>query len=216
MTAVIPFSQALRERTWTDHGTSEGAGFMHDLMTGKGSKQDYTDLVVQHWYVYVALEEAAARFADDAQAAPFIEPALTRVPAIEADLEHLIGDDWRERIAPTPSVEAYCARIREIADEGWAGGFIAHHYTRYLGDLSGGQAIKRLMQRQFGFDTNGVLFYIFDGIADPRAFKDAYREQLDAAGWDEQEQDRVIDEVVRAYAYNTALFNDLEAAKRAA
>ena len=189
MTTVIPFSQALRERTWTDHGRSEGAGFMHDLMSGKGSQDDYTALVAQHWFVYEALE---------------------------ADLEHLIGPDWREQIEPTPQVVAYCDRIREIADEGWAGGFIAHHYTRYLGDLSGGQAIKRLMQRHFGFDTNGVLFYIFDDIADPRAFKESYREQLDAAGWDAAESDRVIDEVVRAYAYNTALFDDLEKAKAAA
>lgn len=216
MSTVIPFSQALRERTWADHGTSEGAGFMHDLMTGKGTKQDYIDLVAQHWFVYEAIEAAAKRFEHDPVASPFIEPALTRLPAIEADLEHLIGPDWRERVSPTPSVVEYVARINEIADDGWAGGFVAHHYTRYLGDLSGGQAIKRLMQRQFGFDTNGVLFYIFDGIGDPRTFKESYREQLDAAGWDAAEQERVIDEVVRAYAYNTALFDDLEAAKAAA
>lgn len=216
MTTVIPFSQALRERTWSDHGRSEGAGFMHDLMSGKGTQDDYTALVAQHWFVYEALEAAAQRFVDDDTAAAFIEPALTRLPAIEADLEHLIGPDWREQIEPTPQVVAYCDRIREIADEGWAGGFIAHHYTRYLGDLSGGQAIKRLMQRHFGFDTNGVLFYIFDDIADPREFKENYREQLDAAGWDAAESDRVIDEVVRAYAYNTALFDDLEKAKAGA
>lgn len=216
MTTVTPFSQALRERTWTDHGRSEGAGFMHDLMSGKGTQDDYTALVAQHWFVYEALEAAAARFADDPTAGVFVQPSLTRLPAIEADLEHLIGPDWREQITPTPEVEAYCARIREIADEGWAGGFIAHHYTRYLGDLSGGQAIKRLMQRHFGFDTNGVLFYIFDDIADPKEFKESYREQLDAVAWDAAEQDRVIEEVVRAYAYNTALFNDLEKAKAAA
>ena len=216
MTTVIPFSQALRERTWTDHGRSEGAGFMHDLMTGKGSHEDYTALVAQHWFVYEALETAAETFADDATAGAFVQPALTRLPAIEADLEHLIGPNWRDEIEATPEVHAYCARIREIADEQWAGGFIAHHYTRYLGDLSGGQAIKRLMQRHFGFDTNGVLFYIFDDIADPKAFKESYREQLDAVAWDAAEQDRVIDEVVRAYAYNTALFEDLEKAKAAA
>lgn len=216
MSAVIPFSQALRERTWASHGRSEGAGFMHDLMTGKGTQDDYAALSAQHWFVYEALEQAAERFADDPVAAAFIEPALTRLPAIEADLEHLMGPDWREQIEPTPNVVAYCDRIREIAGEGWAGGFIAHHYTRYLGDLSGGQAIKKLMQRQFGFDTNGVLFYIFDGIADPRAFKDAYREQLDSVAWSAEEQERVIDEVVRAYAYNTALFEDLEEAKAAA
>ena len=213
---VIPFSQALRERTWSSHGDSEGAGFMHDLMTGAGTKDDYTALVAQHWFMYEALEEAAERFADDPVARRFITPALTRLPAIEIDLEHLIGRDWRERIAPVPSVVEYASRIRAIAESGWTGGFIAHHYTRYLGDLSGGQAIGRIMSRRFGFETNGVAFYIFDEIADPKAFKETYREQLDAVGWDAEERERVIEEVLRAYRYNTAVFEDLAAAKAAA
>ncbi|MBK0296324.1 biliverdin-producing heme oxygenase, partial [Bacillus sp. S34] len=71
-------------------------------------------------------------------------------------------------------------RRPEVAAE-WPGGFVAHHYTRYLGDLSGGQMIGRMLAEQFGFETNGILFYIFDQVADPSAFKDTYRAQLDAA-----------------------------------
>lgn len=213
---VIPFSQALRERTWSDHGESEGAGFMHDLMTGKGTRDDYVALVVQHYYVYEALEAAAERFNDDPTATPFITDRLTRMPALEADLAFLLGDDWRDQIAPLPTTERYVARIREIEAQGWAGGFVAHHYTRYLGDLSGGQAIGRLMKRYFGFETNGILFYLFDQIADPKAFKETYRAQLDAADWDAEERERVIDEVVAAYRFNTELFEGLSAAKAAA
>jgi heme oxygenase len=213
---VVPFSQALRERTWTGHGESEGAGFMHDLMTGKGTREDYVALVVQHYFVYEALEAAAVKFADDAQAQPFLSDQLTRMPALEADLAFLLGDDWRGQISPLPTTERYVARIREIQAEGWAGGFVAHHYTRYLGDLSGGQAIGRLMKRHFGFETNGILFYLFDQIADPKAFKETYRDQLDAAGWDAEERERVIDEVLLAYRFNTEMFEDLSAAKAAA
>lgn len=214
--SVIPFSQALRERTWTGHGESEGAGFMHDLMTGKGTREDYVALVVQHYFVYEALESAALTFAEDAEARPFLSDQLTRIPALEADLAFLIGDDWRDQISPLPTTDRYVARIREIESEGWAGGFVAHHYTRYLGDLSGGQAIGRLMKRHFGFETNGILFYLFDQIADPKAFKETYRDQLDAAGWDAEERERVIDEVLVAYRFNTELFDDLSAAKAAA
>lgn len=214
--SVIPFSQALRERTWTGHGESEGAGFMHDLMTGNGTRDDYVALVVQHYFVYEALEAAAATFAGDPEAQPFLSDQLTRMPALEADLAFLLGDDWKQQIAPLPTTHAYVARIREIEAERWAGGFVAHHYTRYLGDLSGGQAIGRLMKRHFGFETNGILFYLFDQIADPKAFKETYREQLDAAAWDDVERERVIDEVLNAYRLNTALFEDLSAAKAAA
>jgi heme oxygenase (biliverdin-producing, ferredoxin) len=213
---VVPFSQALRERTWSGHGESEGAGFMHDLMTGKGTRDDYVALVVQHYFVYEALESAALTFAEDAGAKPFLSEQLTRIPALEADLTFLLGDDWRAQISPLPTTERYVARIREIEADRWVGGFVAHHYTRYLGDLSGGQAIGRLMKRHFGFETNGILFYLFDQIADPKAFKETYRDQLDAAGWDAEERERVIDEVLVAYRFNTELFEDLSAAKAAA
>ena len=52
-------------------------------------------------------------------------------------------------------------------------------------------------------------------IADPGAFKDVYREQLDAAPWDAEERERVIDEVLLAYRFNTELFDDLGSARSA-
>ncbi|MDO7883105.1 heme oxygenase (biliverdin-producing) [Salinibacterium soli] len=214
--SVIPFSQALRERTWSSHGDSEGASFMKDLMTGAGTREDYIALVAQHYFIYEALEAAAARFASDPVASAFISPQLTRMPALEQDLEFLLGADWRSAISPLPTTVRYVQRIDEVAAEGWAGGFIAHHYTRYMGDLSGGQAIGRLMQRHFGFETNGVGFYLFDQIASPKEFKETYREQLDAVEWSPEERERVIDEVIVAYRFNTELFIDLSAAKAAA
>jgi heme oxygenase len=214
--SVIPFSQALRERTWSSHGDSEGASFMKDLMSGEGTREDYIALVAQHYFIYEALEAAASTFASDPVASAFISPQLTRMPALEQDLAFLLGPDWRSKITALPTTVRYVERINEIAAEGWAGGFIAHHYTRYMGDLSGGQAIGRLMQRHFGFDTNGVGFYLFDQIASPKQFKDTYREQLDSVAWSDEERERVIDEVVAAYRFNTELFIDLSAAKAAA
>jgi len=214
--SVLPFSQALRERTWTGHSESEHAGFMADLMKGEGTRDDYIALVVQHYFMYEALESAEAAFAGDPIVSRFATPRLTRLPALEVDLEFLLGADWRERIAPLPSTVEYVERIRRVAAERWAGGFVAHHYTRYLGDLSGGQFIGKLMARRFGFDTQGVAFYVFDEIADPNEFKQAYREELDSIEWTEEERDRVIDEVVLAYRFNTEVFEDLARAKAAA
>ena len=215
MSVVIPFSQALRERTWSSHGDSEGADFMTDLMSGRGTRDDYIALVAQHFFIYEALEAAADVMAGNEVAAPFISPHLTRLPAIEADLDFLLGADWRDEVSPLPTTQRYVERINGVAAV-WPGGFIAHHYTRYLGDLSGGQVIRTLMQRQFGFETNGVGFYLFDEIASPKRFKETYRDQLDAVAWDADERDRVIDEVLIAYRFNTELFIDLANAKAVA
>jgi heme oxygenase (biliverdin-producing, ferredoxin) len=213
--SVLPFSEALRERTWSSHGDSEGATFMSDLMNGNGTRDDYIALVAQHYFIYAALEAAAERMKDDPVAAAFISPGLTRLPALEHDLAFLLGADWLEQIAPLPTTVRYVDRINAVAAT-WSGGFIAHHYTRYLGDLSGGQVIRTLMQRRFGFETNGVGFYLFDQVAKPKEFKTTYRQQLDELGWDDAERERVIDEVILAYRFNTELFVDLSAAKAAA
>jgi len=212
MTEPIPFSSALRTRSSDAHSGSEGAGFMSDLIKGDGTRDDYIALVAQHWFVYEALEDAAARMRRDPVASVFISDKLTRLPALEADLEFLIGPGWRETIRPLPTTQRYVDRIRRVGAT-WPGGFVAHHYTRYLGDLSGGQFIGRLMQKRFGFDTNGIGFYLFADIADPKSFKDVYREQLDAAPWDDAEKERVIEEVLLAYRFNTELFEDLARAK---
>ncbi|MFT4137350.1 heme oxygenase (biliverdin-producing) [Microbacterium sp.] len=214
MNAPIPFSAALRERSGAAHADSEHAGFMADLMNGNGTREDYVALVAQHWFIYEALEAAAERMKADPVASLFITDRLTRLPALESDLEFLIGPDWRKAIEPLPTTRRYVERIRQVGAV-WAGGFVAHHYTRYLGDLSGGRFIGRLMARRFGFETNGIGFYLFHDIADPKAFKEVYREQLDAAPWDAAERERVIDEVLVAYRFNTELFADLAAAKAA-
>jgi len=215
MSDLIPFSTALRERSGAAHSSSEHSGFMADLIQGDGTREDYIALVAQHWFIYEALEAAAERMRRDPVASVFITDRLTRLPALAADLEFLVGPDWHDRIQPLPTTRRYIERIAQVGAT-WPGGFVAHHYTRYLGDLSGGLFIGRLMARRFGFETNGIGFYLFADIADPKAFKEHYREQLDAAPWDDAERERVIDEVLLAYRFNTELFDDLARAKAAA
>ncbi|WP_158867533.1 biliverdin-producing heme oxygenase [Leifsonia sp. AG29] len=215
MTHPMPFSQALRERTRSVHEQSEGSSFVQELMAGDGSRDDYVAMLAQHYFIYRALENGALTMAADPVASLFLSPELDRLPAIEADLAFLLGPDWAGRIAPLPSTARYAARIDEVG-ESWPGGFVAHHYTRYLGDLSGGQIIRTILQRQYGFGSEGVGFYAFPGIAKPKAFKDAYRARLDAVDWPEDERDRVVAEVGRAFRFNTDLFVDLARAKSAA
>ena len=212
MDAVASFSAALRERSSAAHTSSALADFLVDLVTGAGTREDYISHVIQQWFIYEALDAGADALRDHPVVAVFLSEKLTRLPAIAADLEFLVGPDWRERIAPLPTTQAYVSRIRHHAAR-WPGGFVAHHYTRYLGDLSGGPSIGRLLQRRFGFETNGIGLYLFADIADPTAFKRVDREQLDAAPWDDDEKARVIDEVLVAYRFTTELCEDLARAR---
>ncbi|QIM19619.1 DUF2470 domain-containing protein [Leucobacter coleopterorum] len=212
------FSKVIRETSWSDHSDSEGAGFMDDIIKGRGTKQDYVALVAQHFFMYEALEAAAEQLVTDPAFAEFHPAALVRLGAAQADLVYLIGDDWHERIAPTPATEAYAARIREIAAEKWLPGIVAHHYTRYLGDLSGGQMIAKLVARQHDLTDGGIEFYNFAELGSIPEFKNTYRAGLDRLGanMDETERERFLEEVRIAYGFNTAVFVDLSRQKAAA
>lgn len=205
-----PFSARLRAATWTDHSSAERTSFLDDLTRGRLTLAAHAALTVQHHLVYQVLEEAAAHWAADPVAGGFHHPGLTRLPSLAQDLAFLLGADWRDALTPVPATAEYTARLREIAFT-WPAGFVAHHYNRYLGDLSGGQYVARALSRAYGLDLggDGLRFYAFDGLGDLTAVKEAYRTRLDAAPWDAEEQDRVIDEVKLAYRLNTDLLADL-------
>jgi heme oxygenase len=203
-------SEAIREASWTAHGAAERSIFMTELLAGRIARRRYADLVGQLHFIYVVLEQAANAMRDHPGVAPFVRSELTRVPALEADLQYLLGPSWADDVAPTDDTQVYCDRLREVCFN-WPAGFVAHHYVRYMGDLSGGQFIGQVVERTYDLhDHNGARFYLFDEIPDLNAFKDEYRGHLDRAGWDTVEKRRVIDEVLLAYRLNTRLLDALQ------
>jgi heme oxygenase len=204
------FSELVRSRTMGDHGRAQSSGFMADLMDGRLSQVSYAELVAQLFFVYSALEAAAETMREDVVAGAFVSDDLRRGPALAADLQCLIGEGWEQQIAPSPATAGYCDRIDEVCSS-WPGGFVAHHYTRYLGDLSGGQVIGAVVRRAYQLPRDaGAAFYEFPEIADRNAFKDRYRARLDDAPWDAAEQERIVDEIMVAYAHNVALLAALD------
>lgn len=205
----LPFSAAIRQASWAAHGDAEQAGYLSQLTDGRLGLRGYSDMVVQHHFMYASLEAAAAAMRDDPVAGPFVDDALTRGPALARDLEALLGAGWRDEIAPSPATSAYTARIDEVGAS-WPGGFVAHHYVRYLGDLSGGQMLRGTIESVYGIDaSSGTAFYDFPAIGDLTAYKDAYRARLDAAPWGDDERARIIDEVLVGYQHNTEVLAEL-------
>lgn len=208
-TTDTAFSEVIRAASWDAHQHAEHSRFMQDLLAGRLGVDRYADLVAQHHFAYQVLEEAERSVADDPIGAGFAFPALHRGPALASDLTALLGPDWAEQVAPTAETTAYCERMREVCT-GWAGGFVAHQYVRYLGDLSGGQVIRRIVDRTYGFErSEGTSFYVFEELGDLKAFKEGYRRRLDCAPWSGDERERIVAEVVEAYRHNTAVLDGL-------
>jgi heme oxygenase (biliverdin-producing, ferredoxin) len=207
---ATPFSTLIRVASHEQHTEAETSTFMSDLLGGGLGVEAYARYTEQLWFLYRALEEAAGALRDDPVAGPFIKPELMRTAELERDLSHLLGPRWREGLSPLPATAAYAARVTECA-RSWPAGYVAHHYTRYLGDLSGGQIIRDKAERTWGFARkgDGVRFYVFEHIANPAAFKRGYRELLDAVNADDPEKQRIIDECKRAFDFNGAVLREL-------
>lgn len=212
--AAAPLSVLLREGTRPEHEAAEGSTFVEDLLAGRLTTAAYVDLALQLHAVYTALEEVGEQVRRTPAGAGVVFDELRRVPAIEADLAHLAGPGWRERATPLPATAAYAAAIRAGGAD--VGAYVAHAYTRYLGDLSGGQVIGRMVQRHYDVADEGVGFYAFPAIPKPKPFKDLYRARVDALDLTEAQRAAVVDEARAAFRHNRALFAALAEVHRAA
>ncbi|KUN39378.1 heme oxygenase [Streptomyces longwoodensis] len=200
----------LRTATRDQHAEAEASVFLAHLLGGRLDVGAYARYTEQLWCVYEALEAPAGRLASDPVAGPFVRPELFRLAALERDLAHLRGPGWRASLSALPATRAYAERIRACASR-WPAGYVAHHYTRYLGDLSGGQFIRGRAEKTWGFARrgDGVRFYVFDRIQGPAAFKRDYRRLLDEVGADGPERQRMVAECRLAFALNTAVLREL-------
>lgn len=212
--AETAFSAQLRAATAAAHQRAERADFVTALLKGELDREALMTFLVQQLHLYAALEEVGASLLTDPVAGGFVDPALDRAPALHDDLALLIGPGYDDEARMLPATRRYVDRIREVAS--WPGGFVAHHYTRYLGDLSGGLVLGKTLVRRYGLRWDaGARFYVFDQIPDPASYKAAYRARLDAVPWDAAERQRVVDEANTAFDLNAALFADLQEARAA-
>ena len=210
--ALPTLSALMREGTRAEHREAETMGYIETLMSGgygERGRAAYTSLAVQQHAIYRALEEAGARVAatPEGAAAGIVLPVLTRTPQIEADLADLLGAGWAAEIHYLPATQRYVERL--LASSTSLAAYAAHAYTRYLGDLSGGQVIKVMLQRHYGLAEEGVRFYTFEGIEKPKVFKDEYRALLDALDLDDAGRAAAVAEAQEAFRLNRALFAEL-------
>jgi heme oxygenase len=201
-TVALPFSQLLRDRTAAVHAEAENAPFLLALAHGRVTRAGVIGLLQRLLPVYDALEELGARWREDPTIGPLLVPGLERADRIRGDLARL----GAERGVSSVAARDYAARV-VLAGATSAPAYVAHPYTRYLGDLSGGQIISAALRRELGLD---LAFFAFPDLRGP-AVKRGYREHLDALPWSTAEQDAAVAETGVAFVHNQALAAELEA-----
>lgn len=139
---------------------------------------------------------------------------LARAPRLEADIAYFLGvpeSDWKYhrshlqlRDEDLPGISNYVARIQELSNGNESRGIapqpellLAHAYVRYLGDLSGGQQIRRNIAKAYGLDNDGAgtSFYVFPRLGDigndatlgdMKRIKEWYRNGMNRGSGDDQ------------------------------
>jgi heme oxygenase len=178
--ATIGF-QGLADRLWREtralHVQAERTGFINDVLRQRASRPRYVLFLRNLSPVYEALETHLERHA----AGPLGVLALAEVfrgRAIRDDLAALHGPRWAQELPVLPEGADYVARIARAADADGVG-LIGHAYTRYLGDLNGGQVLSRLLAQGLGLPASALSFYAFPGVEGPHKAAAAYRSAID-------------------------------------
>ena len=206
----VALASQLREGTKKAHTMAENTGFVSCFLKGVVDKASYRTLVADLWFVYSAMEEEIGRLADHPVVGPIAFPELNRRETLEQDLSFYFGGDWRQQIRATPGAQEYVARLHQVAREA-PELLVGHHYTRYIGDLSGGQILKAIAQKAMNLgEHDGLRFYEFDAIDDEKAFKTNYRAVLDNLPIEQADADRIVEEANHAFHCNMKMFQELE------
>ncbi|MGY2945502.1 heme oxygenase (biliverdin-producing, ferredoxin) [Thermostichus sp. MS-CIW-39] len=203
-------SAQLREGTKQSHTMAENMAFIKCFLKGVVDKRAYSRYVGNFYFVYSALEEGFAQLREHPLVGRLYYPELWRKASLEKDLNYFVGPNWRSLVKPSPACQVYVNRIREVVEKDPLL-LIAHAYTRYIGDLSGGQILKNIARRAMGLPPGeGTAFYDFEQIPHEGKFKQRYRAQLDALELDQTTIDRIVAEANYAFKLNMDLFRELE------
>jgi heme oxygenase len=209
----------LREGTKQSHTMAENTAFMKCFTKGIVERTFFRELLADLYFVYSTLEREFQGHREHPIAGTMYFPELDRTANLEKDLAFYYGDNWRSEIAPSPAGQQYVARIEEISATN-PELLIAHAYVRYLGDLSGGQALKNIVRSGLKLTgSEGTAFYEFDAIPTVEAKRDCkerYRLALDALNLDETAIANIVAEANLAFQFNRDILHELEPEVKAA
>ncbi|KFQ87409.1 Heme oxygenase 1, partial [Phoenicopterus ruber ruber] len=205
-------SELMKEATKEVHEQAENTPFMKNFQKGQVSLHEFKLVTASLYFIYSALEEEIERNKDNPVYAPVYFPAeLHRKAALEEDLEYFYGSNWKEEIPCPEATQKYVERLHYVGKY-HPELLVAHAYTRYLGDLSGGQVLKKIAQKalQLPSTGEGLAFFTFNGVSNATKFKQLYRSRMNALEMDLATKKRVLEEAKKAFVPSFQVFEALQ------
>lgn len=205
---------ALDDGTRKSHSMAENTQFVTGFFKGISTREAFSQLVASLYFVYRSMEEAFDA-AQDTKVKALDYPELRRLKSLEEDMAFYFGENWRSTVKPSKETQEYCDRIAKIAREE-PPLLIAHMYTRYLGDLFGGQMMGGMARSSLKLEQNrGTRFYEFDDIPNNKQFIESWYTKLNQLDLSEKQKQEIVDEANVVFTLNIKLFDELVGGKRA-
>lgn len=199
-------SEALGLETRELHRKAERTGAMSALLRGRLAVDGYVLLLRNLHPVYLTLESALGTVTSVPVLSWLDRPEVHRTQRIESDLVALHGRGW-ERIETVPAARRHVAALETLAAT-CPHGLVGHAWVRYMGDVSGGQILARVLGKHFELDgPDGLAFYDFEGLGEIDAFKADFRARLDLLP--DAQHERVIEEARLGFEHAIRLFDQV-------
>ncbi len=200
----------LKEGTQKAHTMAENTDFIKGFLKGVLDRESFSKFAANHYFIYATLEAELKRHKDHPVVGKLYFREIWREPSLERDMAYFYGADWRDRVQPSPACKKYMQHVQQVSETA-PELLVAHAYTRYMGDLSGGQVLKKIAKQALGLqDGEGIAFYDFELIQNHGEFKKKYRQALDTLPVDAETADRIVAEANRAFHLNMDLFRELK------
>ncbi|XP_046846198.1 uncharacterized protein LOC124439942 [Xenia sp. Carnegie-2017] len=206
----IVLHHELEVKTMRKHRQTTKAPFIKAIMKGKLDVDSYKLFMYNMYFLYKVMEEEGDRHREDPKVKHVYFPKeLRRTPEIIKDLEYYYGSDWKGKMKPMTTIRKYIARLRQLGDEEPML-LLAHQFTRYLGDMEGGQIMKKIVRKTFQLTgSNGVCFYEFANIPNLSDFKKVYRTHFDSLNLGKKDADRMVEESLKSFDFHIEFFAEL-------
>ncbi|XP_003477769.1 heme oxygenase 2 isoform X1 [Cavia porcellus] len=207
-------SELLKEGTKEAHDRAENTQFVKDFLKGNIKKELFKLATTALYFTYSALEEEMDRNKDHSAFAPLYFPMeLHRKEALTKDMAYFFGENWEEQVMCSQATQKYVERIHYVG-QNEPELLVAHAYTRYMGDLSGGQVLKKVAQRALKLPSTGegTQFYQFENVDNAQQFKQFYRARMNALDLSLKTKERIVEEANKAFEYNMQIFDELDQA----
>ena len=199
----------LDDGTRKSHSIAQNSAFVTGFFKGLSTKKSYRALLTSLYFVYSSMENAFDTTSEE-RVTQLDYTQLRRIESLSSDMDYFYGNDWKAMIKASPATQAYVARVEEVAKtKPYL--LIAHQYTRYLGDLFGGQMMGGMATRSLELeDGNGVDFYTFDEIDSAFEFITEWYTKLNDLDLTDEQKDEIVDEANYVFDLNIGILEELE------